>query len=245
MPSFVKQRPSSPPWLANRLIKLTVPSDHADGLLGDLYEEYEERFVHSPFDARRWFWQQSLSSAYGYVKAACRHPIILQTVLFLFATTAFISLCLLVLWLSKMDHLNDFSAGFWHKLLDGKIHLALLEPAFWRGVPEYVSLNDGHGLFNTLAMFINVPALFIAIVSIGVMYLVCRNHRQSVLSVILVGFGLMLAPYIIGFAMLSSHNYEATKVGPILAVMLLSFLYMLVPISWLINKRLRARDTGR
>ena len=239
---FAHRHRARPPWLANRLLVWTTPKHHRDYVLGDLYEEFESRCETDHQHAHGWFWQQCLLSSKEYVKAHIQHPVVLQALLFCLATVLFFCVSLLVLWLSKMDSLEGFSQGFWHTLLEGNVHLALFEQAFWQGVPEYVRFTPNQGVLNTLAMFVNLPALLISSIFTCAMLWIAKNRELNSWFVFLSGVFLLTAPYLIGIIMLSTFDYKPTQVGPILAVMLLSFMYMVMPVSWLIGKHVRARQ---
>lgn len=56
------RRPPSPPWVTHLLLRLLAVPETRDAQLGDLLEEFEDRWHNDPRDARRWFRRQALGS---------------------------------------------------------------------------------------------------------------------------------------------------------------------------------------
>ena len=70
-----RSRGPTPPYLAQLLLRLFLRDPKAtEGLLGDLFEEYQELHAASPLGAKRWYWIRALqlSSLYGFERLRVR-----------------------------------------------------------------------------------------------------------------------------------------------------------------------------
>ena len=52
------------------------------------------------------------------------------------------------------------------------------------------------------------------------------------------GYGLATVPYVVGLIVIAMNSFVPTQIGPIIAIMLLSALYMLLPVTYMVVKRL-------
>ncbi|MDE3272098.1 hypothetical protein [Pseudoalteromonas sp. G4] len=231
----------NPPKLAAWLIERFTPKHHQDALLGDLYEEYFELKEQNLSIANRWFWLQTYLSGKAAFYCLLTNAHVIKTLVFSIGLGVFTIIALLVMWLSSMDNVDGFSDGFWQSLLNGNVHLALLEGAFWSGTPDYIMKSTNEGIWQFIGLFIHLPALILASASlIAIHYL---SKTASLKSLIFSSVSLVLMPYLYGLLLLNNYDYAATQTGPILASMLLSVFYLVLPSCYFIAKRFRTEHS--
>jgi hypothetical protein len=227
-----------PPKLAMFLINLILPTHLIDTLLGDLLEEFQCKAEEDHKFANQWFWQQSLQTSALYFSKVFSSPSFAKKLNIFIPLCMLVGIILLVVWLSDMDELVGFSDGFWDSLLQGKLHMALFESAFWEQ-----SINV---LFNmNIWMFIDLRALLLATFNIGLLSYLNKTQTMSALRLAVWGYSLMLAPYVLSVSYLSNHALAPKETGPIIAMGILSLMYMLIPVSYMVNKKLKADQAKR
>ena len=226
----------NPPKLAAWLIARFTPKHHQNALLGDLYEEYSLLQTQNPSMANCWFWHQTYLSAQTAFHRLVTNANVIKGVIFSIGLSIFTIIALLVMWLSSMDNVDGFSDGFWHSLLNGNIHLALLEGAFWSGTPEYVMKSVDDGIWSFIKLFIDVPAVMMATASLFAIRYLSKTASMQLLCI--ASLLMVCVPYLYGMYLLSNHDYAATQTGPVLACMLLNVFYLVLPSCYFIAKRL-------
>ena len=232
----------TPPKLAAWLIERFTPKHHQDALLGDLHEEYFVLKEQNLSIANRWFWLQTYLSGKAAFNRLLTNAHVIKTLVFSIGLSVFTIIALLVMWLSSMDNVDGFSDGFWQSLLNGNIHLALLEGAFWSGTPEYMMKITNEGIWQFIGLFIHLPALILASASLLAIHYLSKTAKLK--SLILSSVALVLMPYLYGMFLLNNYDYAATQTGPILASMLLSVFYLVLPSCYVIAKRFRSEHTN-
>lgn len=228
----MKNAPNKPPKLALVLLYLLLPKRILDNLIGDLLEEFALLQQRTPEQAHSWFWQQSLATCVSYFRHLLTQPNTLQKLNIILPVVTFFLLLVLISWLSNISSLEHYSAGMWDRVLQGRVHTALIEPAFWQDF--WFCLTR---LFD-LSMYIDLPALVMAAVILTTLLKLSHQLKLCACKMALWGYSLTLAPYLWALVYINSHSLLATEVGPVIAFGLLSFLYLLLPVSFIVHKKL-------
>lgn len=227
---------SSPPYCALKILKLFTPAHHYNLILGDLLEEYTERAAVNAAKADAWFWHQTQLNILIYTKHTMTSETLIRSLFLSIGLLVFSTLIIIVMWLSSMDHVNGFSPNFWQNLLNGRVHLALLEPAFWSGTGIYWEKSTQYGISHFVMMFFDMPALLCSLCLLYLYFSILRR-TSSVFIACNYGLLLLLLPYMFGLTLLNHLTFEAQQVGPVLAFMLLSTCYLVLPISIMFSQK--------
>jgi hypothetical protein len=216
------------PALARFLLQRCLPVYSREGLLGDLNEEHAARATVDPSSATRWYWYQTLRTLL-YVMSSVLGSIALLRVLVLALSFLLLpTLISMVAWLSNM---NETSPEIMEYLLAGQMHNMLGDSYFWQQQLSAV----GHIDFE---MYLNVPSVLWAACCLFVLFYTQKKHPLSAHQIAAFGYGLMLLPYFVGLIYIDSMQLVPTKIGPIIAFMLISIVYLLGPIAYLILQQL-------
>ena len=222
----------SPPLLAIFILKLILPDSLCQELLGDLQEEFTRLAESSQSEASRWYWQQALRTAGIYLAKAMLSTSTARHLNLLVGFALFQLSFLLVIWLSYGDNFIHFSVGFFDQILAGKAHLALFEPQFWHNLPVVMSRVD------ETDFLIHPPSVFLVLLLSPVLLHLARSSTLSTTRLAAIAYLIALAPYIVVVSYLTINTLPAQQVGPVLATGLISFLYLILPASWVVNHRL-------
>lgn len=223
---------ATPSKLALLLLYLLLPKHIYDNVIGDLLEEFSSLSKQNQTEANAWFWQQTLASSKVYVVQYLTGKGMVKFINTMLSSAVFITCLLLVSWLSTVDSFDSYSAGLWQRLLAGQAHSVLAEAEFWQSLPSLVpSFYDG-------LMFIDLPAVLISTLVITALYWLNQNVNLSASQVAVIGYSAMFSPYLYSLIYLGNNTLAAKLVGPYLACGLLSIFYMLIPVSYLVNKKL-------
>lgn len=226
----------SPPSLAILLLTWFLPAHIVDAILGDLLEEFSERVKDNDIAAKRWFWQQSLHTSGIYFKQVFNSPSVFKKLNILLAMVFFVLAFMLIAWLSYADNLADYAPGFWQTLLTGQAHMALFDGAFWASVLKYI------GMIDDVWFLLDSPSLILAIFSLSLLVYLDKKSSFSPLQMACWGYALVVLPYFWSLLHINSNHFVATEIGPIIAIGLLSFLYMILPVSYLVHKKLKQAE---
>lgn len=227
----------SPPSFAVLLLTWFLPARIADAILGDLLEEFGERAKNNDKAASRWFWQQSIRTSGIYFKQVFNSPSFVRKLNILLPMVLFVTAFALITWLSYADNIAEYAPGFWQKLLTGQAHMALFDGAFWASLTDYI------GMIDDVWFLLDIPSLILAFFSISLLIYLDKKSRFSPLKMACWGYALVILPYFWSLLHISSNHFVATEVGPIIAIGLLSFLYMILPVSYLVHKKLKQAET--
>lgn len=222
-----------PPRLAMMLLSLILPKRIHNNLIGDLLEEYEQMSEGDHKAAKSWFWRQVLETNFIYLSSLLSRPTVLYKLNILIPLGLFFLATLLISWLSSMNSLEGYSEGMWQRILEGKVHLALFESAFWQDLQQFFpSLSD----FN---MYIDLPSVLFTTVNLIVLYKMDKKLDFSALRMAVWGYGLMLVPYVWALIHINTQHLEPKQIGPVIAFGLITFFYMILPVSYMVNKKLK------
>lgn len=223
---------STPPKAALLLMSMILPKQIESNLIGDLIEEYQLLIADGRKDADAWFWRQAMETNLIYISSLLRRPSVLRKLNILVPFILFTFASLLITWLSHMDSLEGYTEGMWQSLLEGKIHLALFEPAFWQEINQtLLKMGD-------LSMYLHLPSMLFTSVSMLLLYKLDKKLNFSVLKMAVWGYGLMLVPYSWALIHINTQQLMPTQIGPLLAFGLITIFYMILPISYMVNKKL-------
>jgi hypothetical protein len=223
----------SPPVVAILIMKLILPARVLNALLGDLIEEFQLRVQQDAASAQLWFWQQSLATSFIYFNKIFNSPVFVKKLIVIVPLLLFVIVFLLLTWLSYAYSVTGYSSGFWQNLLAGYAHLAILEPAFWLDISSQIEAIDGVGfLFYP-------PAVLTTLCNFAILYLLNKRPNFTSLKMACWGYSLMLLPYVWSIFYIGSHTLADKQIGPYITFGLLSFFYMILPVSYLVHRKLK------
>ena len=223
----------NPPKIAMILMSVILPKRIHQNLVGDLLEEFEQMSEQDSKAANSWFWRQTMETNLIYLSGLLQRPTVLHKLNIIVPVVLFFLASLLISWLSNIDSLEGYSEGMWHRLMEGKVHLALFEPAFWRELQTV-----GAELID-LGMYFHTPSMVFATLNLTLLYTMDKKLTFSTLKMTLWGYGLMLVPYAWALIHINSQQLTPKQIGPVIAFGLITFFYMILPVSYMVNKKLK------
>lgn len=226
------KRGIKPPALANKVISMLLPNRLLDSVLGDLEEEFNLLAKKNIKRANQWYWQQTIETSMIYLQKKLVSIEVLGRLNFYLAVIIFLTAANLIVVLSILDDPRFISETFWGELLQGKIHTALFSANFWHNFWRILALAEW-------GMFIYFEPLLISFTNItGLLYLY-KKQQVSIVKLALYGYSLAVIPYIWSIIHIANHSLEAKQIGPIIATGVLSLLYTLLPVSFIIHRKLK------
>lgn len=229
--SYLAQSNIAPPWFAVLLLRYFLPNALVEVLLGDLFEEYFDKAQINNRVANRWFWQQTFQTVSIYISKKLKSPSFFIKLNISVALTFFLISFVLIAWLSYADNIADYAPGFWQTLLTGQAHMALFEQAFWSSLLSYLTMID------SVNFLMHMPALLISIMSLFLLIYLDKKSPFTAAKMACWGYMLSVLPYIWSIVHINSNHFVATEIGPIIAIGLLNFLYMVLPVSYLVHMK--------
>jgi|GEM_PF-7049463 len=223
----------SPPSFAVLLLTWILPATILEAILGDLMEEFDERAKANNKAARVWFWQQATHTSMIYFKKIFNSPSFIRKLNIVIPLVLFSTAFTLIAWLSYADNLSEYAPGFWQTLLTGQAHMALFDGAFWSSIGDYLSRVD------SVWFLFDGPSLIITFFSISLLLYLDRKSTFTALQMACWGYALVILPYIWAIIHINSNHFIATQIGPIIAIGLITFLYMVLPVSFLVHRKLK------
>lgn len=222
-----------PPRLAIKLLNVLVPSDLRDILVGDLNEEFWQRASIQPRDAALWFWRQALMTSAHYVSNYLVSENLLRKLVLLVTALLLPTLLVGIFWLSNVD---EYSEYFWSNLLEGKMHVIAITPEFWRE-GSFMILH--HASLQDIEMYLHGPSAIWAMTAFAVLYI--RNRYSTFSAHQAAGWGttLMLLPYLSGLFFTQLSQLAPNQVGPVIATMTISIVYIILPLAWFVLSKTR------
>lgn len=230
---FIASSPVTPPTFAMMLLAWILPNKVLDMILGDLLEEFSERAKDNTKAANRWFWQQAMQTSLIYFNKFFNSASFIRKLNIVLPLVLFLMVFALIAWLSYADNLSEYAPGFWQTLLTGQAHMAFFDGAFWSNLSDYIAQID------EVWFLIDSPSLIIAIFSISLLVYLDRKSPFSPRKMACWGYALVVLPYIWALVHINSNHFIATQIGPIMAIGLLTFLYMILPVSYLVHNKLK------
>ena len=225
----------SPPKLANHMMYILVPKWLRDNVIGDLEEEFYEIANKDVHQANKWYWQQSIDTCFVYLRKKLGSIEVLGRLNFYLPLAMFLVVASLVVFLSVFEDPEFISKTFWDELLEGKIHAALFSENFWHNFWSILKMAEWQ-------MFIHIESLLIATFNIGVLLYLDKKEKATALKLAVWGYALAFIPYVMSIAHIASISLLAQQIGPMIATGLISLLYMLLPVSLLVHRKLKVRQ---
>ena len=221
-----------PPKSAKFITSALLPKRLQDNVIGDMEEEFNELANKDIRQANLWYWQQSLQTCLIYMVRKLQSPTFLSLLNIILTLVLIFILLPLISLLSTMDDFTIISNTFWDDLLNGHVHTALFTQGFWFNAVDFFEALD-------LGMLFSFPSIVFSAVSLGLLTFLSRKPHFSALKAAAIGYSLMLLPYVWGLTYIATTAVGPKQIGPILAFMLIVPLYMAVPVSIIVRKKLR------
>ena len=228
-----KEQQFAPPRIATYIAKLFLPDRIADNVIGDMEEEFVKIAQQDQRLAKSWYWQQTMETSMIYFSKKVTAPMFFNKLNVFISVIAFIILTGLIALLSSMDDPSIISENFWEELLRGNIFVALISESFWSNWGTWFS-----GFH--IKWIIDVPSTVYSVLCLSVLFYMKKKTHVSLSFFVIFGYILTFLPMILGFLYLSNNVLQPTQVGPIIAFMLLSMMYMLLPVAYLINQKIKS-----
>jgi arginine exporter protein ArgO len=232
----MNQSVMSPPGFAILIMTWILPTKVLETILGDLIEEFNERALQGEKAAKQWFWQQAIHTSVIYFNQVFNSPSFIRKLNIVIPAILFVIAFTLIAWLSFADDIDGYSDGFWQSILTGQTYMALFEQEFWTSLRDYFLMIDQPGFL------IDMPSMVIAILSIFLLVMLDKKLSFTPLKMAIWGYSLVLLPYLWSIIHINSNHFEVTEIGPITAIGLITFLYMILPISYLVNRKLKQEN---
>lgn len=227
--AYHKRDRSSLPVLVEKLLSCVLPDDLKNEIIGDLSEEFYHQ-VHSNPDhrqAKKWLWQQTTKTIAIFasirIARALRDLDLMHTMALFIGIVVFVATFVVITLLSHLDGFDDYSFDLSAMLVSGDLHQALAHSEFWQqALTHSFYLNDLNYLFQW-------PALLWAGASTLLLSLCAKTSWMSKHSIAGLAVCLVFAPYLLGTVYLQHNQVTINQAGSILALMLFSIMYLVVP----------------
>ncbi|WP_019617250.1 hypothetical protein [Psychromonas ossibalaenae] len=220
-------------WLFQHIL----PNEVKDDISGDLQEEYTEHVLpeKGKFQADIWLLKQTLLTCSHHIFTYSNGFALLAA---LIGLSIFFILSVAIAWLSTFKAI-DVSDAFMNNLSSGASHKIFVEPAFWQYIPESYQHFSEFGIW----MWIELRA---GLYSICAVYFIAKINKiigLNIKSYALLAIMLMFIPYFWGTYQFLFHDIPLKEAGPIIATMLFTVWYMILPISWQLIKKIIASNS--
>jgi len=217
--------------LCKSLIIQCLPKNINDNVCGDIEEEYNQLIAenNSKLQTNLWLIKHTFITC-GYFMMTTNK--LWAFLISAFSMSLFMLMALAIIWLSNYSDISAFSEQFWQQFSSGSLHIVFFEANFWQYSLQ--SLSNGlelHLWFDSIAFIYSAITLFI-IVKLH------HKYNQSIILFLSISIALMFLPYIVGSIILAIKEVPMVETGPIIATMWLTILYMIIPVSLLLIKRL-------
>ena len=215
----------SPPKLALKLINFILPESLNDDIAGDLTEEFytsDQPQLHAQLK----FWQQTLSVCALY--ASRDKAFMTSMCLTIFTAALCYFLINAVMFLSFADH-PIFYKDYW---LNGNAHLFFIDPVFWS------TLHDKSVYRFEFGALIDLQAYAWSITSLVIIFVINRYLAVSAKGLALLACVACAIPYLYGIYSFRYIGLDRQEAGPMIALMWISVIYMIIPMSFFIVRAL-------
>lgn len=214
-----------------KLLKICLPKTVQEDILGDIEEEYLQLRAKckKKYQAELWLIQQTLLTSSRFVFTANN---LLITLVIFSCLTLFSLMALGIIWLSSYDSPSTFSANFWQEFNNAS-HIVFFEPAFWSYAPT--ALTEG----MDLNLWVDGPAVTYSIITLALLNILDHKKQFSAIIYAQISICLMFLPYLWGSAKFILYKIPMIETGPLIATMWLTILYMVLPIGFLLVKKIR------
>ncbi|MFT4808347.1 MAG: hypothetical protein ACI9LX_001677 [Paraglaciecola sp.] len=134
----------------------------------------------------------------------------------------FYALIVAITFLSNADNTLVFDNSYW---TNGAVHLFFFEAEFWQ-------LFVNQELSETSwQLFINRPSVLWFLFSCTLLYCLDKKYLLNLQSFAILALTFLSLPYLWGVAYFNLFNVPLRESGPVIAFMWLSILYLILPLS--------------
>jgi len=209
---------NKPPKLALMLLNKLLPDSVNDDISGDLVEEFNQS-KSSNWVNHCLFWRDTLSTCWRYSMNKQLSLSLGMTAVSLFI---FYMLIKAVVFLSVADD-PFFFKDYW---MNGDIHLLFVEDFFW-------SNSFGSNAYELdWGMLIHDWSVIWSTISFAVLYMLDKRYDFRLFGYISLAFVVCFTPYFYGMLVLRFNDIPLTEVGPLVAFMWISIIYLILPLSY-------------
>ena len=235
----MKNKPlSKPPIIAEWLLSLCLPNTIKNEILGDLAEEFNQKIAKSANHqmVKQKYWQQALTTSIQYAIIHGKNSLIdansQQKIMLLIGTIFFISIYLLITWLSNINSTEGINFDIFTELQNGNVHKILTQTGFWPLATT--SMYEIKGL----SYLFQFEALVWTFISVKILAFCRQKNTISKATFFIFSLLWLFIPYVFGAIYLKLTLLPIQQVGPIVAIMLFSILYLILPITYMNVKNL-------
>jgi hypothetical protein len=218
--------------LGNGLLKLVLTKRTAENIIGDLEEAFNDRSETDLKVAKRWYLRQFVVTFISSISNRVKSDGSLNLSMLGMAVIILPVIFCLLAWLSNMGETTPVILQF---LTDGQLHQIVFFAEFWSVQPQAL-------LSVEIPIFIGYNSILWAALCLVLIGKIATKRTSSVRLVAGLGMATMLLPYLAGLAFIQIAEPVPTQVGPILVFMLLNIFYLLLPISFLVNKKYKQNN---
>jgi hypothetical protein len=210
---------NKPPRLALVLLNKLLPDSVNDDISGDLIEEFNQSSK-TLFKSKYTFWLHTLSTCLRY---NMNNKAAVSLVLAFISIGLFYGLIVAITFLSNADNTLVFDNSYW---TNGAVHLFFFEAEFWQ-------LFGNQELSETSwQLFINIPSVLWFLFSCTWLYCLDKKYLLNLQSFAILALTFLSLPYLLGVAYFNLFDVPLRESGPIIAFMWLSILYLILPLSF-------------
>ena len=224
---------SRPPIIAEWLLSLCLPSAYKNEVLGDLAEEFNQDIVRNKNYrlARIKYWQQALKTPIEYTIIHGKNSVfdtnLQQNIMLFIGSITFISCYLLITWLSNITSTEGINFDIITELQHGNVHKILTQAEFWP-----LATNSMYEI-KGLSYLFQFEALVWTFISLKLLRFCQKNNIINKMTFFIFTFLWLMIPYLFGVIYLKLTLLPIQQVGPIVAFMLFSILYLILPITYM------------
>jgi len=232
---------NQPPIIAQKIISLCLPNKVKDEILGDLQEEFnQESIKHGNTKAEYIYWKQVIISIFQFTIMRTNNSILFsnskQKCSLILGVAAFLISLLLISWLSHIEGFEGFTNNIETELAKGNLHQALTQAQFWQA--SILNIKDT----NNLEAYFQFDAFLWAITTAILANIITKKKLISSTNMIIALYLITFLPYLVGTIYLEFAYLPIQKAGPLLATMIFSIFYLILPTTYLTYKNLSERS---
>jgi hypothetical protein len=210
---------NKPPRLALVLLNKCLPDSVNDDISGDLIEEFNQS-SETLFKSKYTFWLHTLSTCWRY---SMNSKVVFSLLLALISIGLFYGLIVAITFLSNSENTQIFDNSYW---INGAVHLFFFEAEFWQ-------LFGNQELSKTSwKLFINIPSVLWFLFSCTLLYYLDKKYLLNLQSFAILALTFLSLPYLWGVVYFNLFDVPLRESGPIIAFMWLSILYLILPLSF-------------
>jgi hypothetical protein len=233
---------TQPPYIAEKIISFCLSNEIKDEILGDLEEEFNNHLAHyeNNRQAKYNYWKQAIITIFQFIAISCKNSLLCsntkQKLSLMVGFFIFIISLFLISWLSHLNGFEGFSQSMELELSQGSLHKAVIQTQFWQ--VSFLNLK----YVSSLYYFFQFEAFIWAVFAIVLLNLIQRKHLFNNKTMIFSSNLMVFLPYLVGSIFLEFSHYPIQQVGEVLAKMVFSVFYLIIPITSLTYRNLSTRN---